>query len=664
MERAWRRLQYRPPPLPRNQVARDLAFRPSQAPDHRSLPQPNTMATASFASFAAAPPAPPTYHWPLHPAALDPSYCRDRQYSCDTVPPFSPYGPGPMPRQEPASGAMRVQCHRCGGFGHISRNCVTGRRMGPPVCFRCQRSGHLQAQCPGNQWRYMIDRSSDKKRQFKINPNGVVEIQRTLDREDIPRHQVKILAIDDGVPSRTATATLTVVVSDINDNPPRFQYDYRPVIPEHTPPQKVQEILATDDDDRSKNNGPPFTFRMDPNAPELIQQFFRVEHDPTGANGDGMAVVRSRETFDRETQKEYLVPILIKDNGNPSLTGTSTLTVIIGDVNDNRMHPGSKSIFVYNFKGESPPTKIGRIHVEDLDDWDLPDKTFFWENNNAHPNFDMDGHTGMITMLNSTGAGTYHLRFLVYDRMHTMDAHANVTVTVKEIPEEAIYNSGSIRVTGITDEDFIRVWDWKKQRQVKSKYEIFRDLIAERIKTKPYNVDIFSVILKQSRPPITDIRFSAHGSPYYKASLLNGVIAVNRREIEEKVGINITMVGIDECLLENHNCEGSCTNVLMIDRNPVMVNANRTSFVGVNTWVKAKCTCGARDFSDIESCRKRPPPCYNNGRCVDTYTGIRWRDRIPAAAAAFSGGGCCDQGSWDRGFEIKMSRQEEVELRK
>lgn len=64
-----------------------------------------------------------------------------------------------------------------------------------------------------------------------------------------------------------------------------------------------------------------------------------------------MAIVTSRERFDREQQKEYLVPIVIKDSGTPSMTGTSTLTVIIGDVNDNRMHPGSKSIFVYNFKG-------------------------------------------------------------------------------------------------------------------------------------------------------------------------------------------------------------------------------------------------------------------------------------------------------------------------
>ena len=51
--------------------------------------------------------------------------------------------------------------------------------------------------------------------------------------------QVKILAIDDGVPSKTATATLTVIVVDINDNAPRFLKDYRPVLPEHVPPRRV-----------------------------------------------------------------------------------------------------------------------------------------------------------------------------------------------------------------------------------------------------------------------------------------------------------------------------------------------------------------------------------------------------------------------------------------
>ncbi|XP_022647325.1 neural-cadherin-like isoform X4 [Varroa destructor] len=474
---------------------------------------------------------------------------------------------------------------------------------------------------------YQIDRSSDKRRQFTISSSGVVKIQRPLDREETPRHQVKILAIDDGTPARTATATLTVVVSDINDNPPRFQYDYRPVIPERAPPMKVQEILATDDDDRSKNNGPPFTFRMDPNAPDYIKELFRVEHDPTGANGDGMAVVHSKEQFDREVQKEYLVPILIKDSGSPSLTGTSTLTVIIGDSNDNRMHPGSKNIFVYNFKGENPPTKIGRVHVEDLDDWDLPDKTFFWENNKEHENFELDTDTGMITMKNVTGGGVYELKFLVYDRMHTQEATANVTVTVKEIPEEAIHNSGSIRIAGITDEDFIRVWDWKQQKQVKSKMEEFRDIISELVKTKSENVDIFSVILKQARPPITDVRFAAHGSPYYKASMLNGLVALNRQLIERKVGVNITQVGIDECLYENVNCEGSCSNELIVEKNPVMVNANRTSFVGVNAFVRAVCECLARDYSAESqrerTCRSKPYPCFNGGRCFDTHTGIQ-----------------------------------------
>ena len=44
---------------------------------------------------------------------------------------------------------------------------------------------------------------------------------------------------------------------------------------------QVVEVLATDDDDRSKGNGPSFVFRMDPNAADIIRASFKVEHDPS-----------------------------------------------------------------------------------------------------------------------------------------------------------------------------------------------------------------------------------------------------------------------------------------------------------------------------------------------------------------------------------------------
>jgi hypothetical protein len=65
-------------------------------------------------------------------------------------------------------------------------------------------------------------------------------------------------------------------------------------------------------------------------------------------------------------------------------------------------------------------------------------------------------------MRQGTQGGRYQLRFKVYDRKHTQtDIPANVTVTVKEIPHEAVVKSGSVRLAGITDEDFIRVWNYR-----------------------------------------------------------------------------------------------------------------------------------------------------------------------------------------------------------
>ena len=344
--------------------------------------------------------------------------------------------------------------------------------------------------------------------------------------------QIKILAIDDGDPPKTATATLTVIVQDVNDNSPRFLKNYRPVLPEHSAPRKVVEVLATDDDDRSKGNGPSFTFRMDPNADDIIRSSFKVEHDPKGANGDGMAVVSSLRSFNREKQKEYLVPIIIKDSGSPAMTGTSTLTVIIGDSNDNKMRPGSKEIMVYNYMGDAPSCDIGRVYVNDKDDWDIPDKTFSWSGGKPqYPYFSLNKDSGVIRMKHGTPEGRFVLRFKVYDRKHTQtDVPANVTVVVKQISHEAVVNSGSFRIVGIDAEEFIRVWDYRKERVAKSKMQMFKEELAAVVPDRPSldNIDVFSVMLHSEDPLTTDVRFSVHGSPYYKPVKLNGILLRHR----------------------------------------------------------------------------------------------------------------------------------------
>lgn len=65
--------------------------------------------------------------------------------------------------------------------------------------------------------------SSDDLELFGIFPNsGWIYLRGTLDREARDRYDLTVLASDNGTPSATATAKITVNVMDANDNDPMF----------------------------------------------------------------------------------------------------------------------------------------------------------------------------------------------------------------------------------------------------------------------------------------------------------------------------------------------------------------------------------------------------------------------------------------------------------
>ncbi|XP_014282551.1 DE-cadherin isoform X2 [Halyomorpha halys] len=434
---------------------------------------------------------------------------------------------------------------------------------------------------------------------LNINKKGCLSLIKPLDRDPpngTESWQVLIGAKDeDGGPTGVQQTTeITITLTDINDNAPYLEMPQPVIWTENEPPGDIVKLNAEDND--GPENGRPFTFNIAPSATTEIQTKFTISG----------STLKSLVRFDREERKSYFVPIAITDSGNPSLTGTSTLHVVIGDVNDNPMKSGYSEIFVYNYKGEAPDTEIGRVYVEDPDDWDLPDKRFEWAGM-ASPYFYLDPKTGMITMSQGTIDQSYILNFTVFENTtRYFSAHsvtATVNVTVKEIPEEAVDKSGSVRLVGITAEEFI-----ESDSNGVSKRTMFRKYLAKFLNITEENVDVFTVLHSphNTNTSLLDVRFSAHGSPYYSPEKLNAAVSVHNAELEKELGVVILMVNIDECLVERQYCEGSCINFLNKSREPIAVYTNTTTFVGVKAVVDPFCNCEVLSR----------PVCYNGGTLV------------------------------------------------
>ncbi|XP_033849436.1 cadherin-18-like isoform X1 [Acipenser ruthenus] len=168
--------------------------------------------------------------------------------------------------------------------------------------------------------RYFIDRGLHGDRYFNIDANsGAIKTAKTLDREEMPWHNITVIASEVDNPSLLSHVPVSVQVLDVNDNPPELASDDDVVVCENSRPgQVIQTISAVDKDDFA--NGPRFFFSLAelPNNPNFTLQ----------DNEDNTAsILARRQRFSRVTQEVYYLPIVISDGGSPSHSSTSTLTL-------------------------------------------------------------------------------------------------------------------------------------------------------------------------------------------------------------------------------------------------------------------------------------------------------------------------------------------------
>ncbi|XP_054245691.1 neural-cadherin-like [Indicator indicator] len=456
---------------------------------------------------------------------------------------------------------------------------------------------------------YSIKSDSDPMRQFVVDQHGHVVVANTLDREVIEKYSLIVQASDQGMPAHTGSVTVLINLLDVNDNGPRFEAPYMPVVwenilrPEIVHMNYTSKLLHAFDPD-SEENGPPFTF-------SLVPDYQNSSDFSLTDNRNNTATVTALRSFDREKQKVFHLPIVITDSGIPAMSSTSTLTITIGDENDNCHESGHKEVYVNSYKGKWSTTVLGEVFAPDQDDWD--NKTFLAEGK-LLKSFRLNQRTGSLVMVDSTPQGIYNLEVRVSDGV-CPDVISTVQIHVKELENEAIQNSASVRLSDVTAEEFIRIDEHGKTRHDK-----FKELLAKMLPAKLSDIIIFSVMNIDGKQ--TDVRFAVHdGSAYYRPEKLHAEMAVFKNEIQSALQTNLSQIDVDEC--RSAKCSESCTNYLAMSDIPTVMDTGSVAFVSVTTTINAVCTCAARDRVH-QSCSSYPQsPCLNGGMCIDTLNGYR-----------------------------------------
>ena len=158
---------------------------------------------------------------------------------------------------------------------------------------------------------------------------GVLVVDGAIDFEDTYAYELVVEATDAGAEEARLinTVNVTITILDRNDNQPSFldlpYVEY--ILESSVPGDSVLNTSAIDNDSGSNSD---LFFSLEFTDKDSERNF--VIDNVTGA-----IILSSISSLDRERMSRYSFIVSVMDSGNPSMNSSTTVSVAIGDVNDN-----------------------------------------------------------------------------------------------------------------------------------------------------------------------------------------------------------------------------------------------------------------------------------------------------------------------------------------
>ncbi|XP_027253873.1 protocadherin gamma-B4 [Cricetulus griseus] len=195
---------------------------------------------------------------------------------------------------------------------------------------------------------------ADHITQFNLDSNtGEITTLDTLDFEEIKEYSLVLEAKDGG--GMIAQCTVEIEVLDENDHVPEVLFQSLPdLVMEDAEPGTHVALLKTRDKDSGRNG--EVICKLEGGAPFKILTSSRNTYKlVTGG------------VLDREQNPEYNITIRATDKGDPPLSSSSSVTLRIGDVNDNAP-VFTKVLYEVHVAENNPPgASIAQVSASDPD---------------------------------------------------------------------------------------------------------------------------------------------------------------------------------------------------------------------------------------------------------------------------------------------------------